>query len=661
MSFTCFFWYFYIKLKIELKQVLSILLLLITQSLCGQCDSLLALLMNTNEPSGIKEINQKILDQGNFVKTCYPRLFQAYQKNIDEKRLTDLMLRVVSKLTTIGENKEAINLGLLLHRNLKNETGNDTKLGNLTNQISNSYVYLNKLDSVMYYADLCERYYVKAGEVELLFRPNYNKYLMYLALKNYKKADYYLNKSYSYVKDSKNRMNKGFVLHSILVALKSRGDDKIFEQYLKEYILFKKQGKGLSDMLHLGMDDFFDDQVKGKATLERVIKILMKDSLNQNMPEGFRGAVLGGMYERDKEYEKAENLYLGLLKQNGGSFDRKTLYLNLYELYKKKGEEHKAFNVIEKYIILQDSSFQQIFDGKIADYEVKYKTHEKEKELLKKDLELSRSKNRQRSLIGLAFFLTTLGGVGYYIYRRKLKHQREMVEKDALIQKQRIADLEQKNKLLALNSMIEGQESERLRIAQDLHDGLGGLLTTVKAHFNAIEREIANIKEMNIYAKTNQLIDEACVEVRRIAHDMVPYSLKMNGLEGVLSDIRQTVLGKGIQCDVDIHNVKEEVLGEQKVVMIYRIIQEVVTNALKHSGASHILIQLVGHENGLNVMIEDNGKGFDVNQLLQGKGLGLKSIESRVKYLEGTMNIDSTPNQGTTINIEIPLYQINTN
>lgn len=236
-----------------------------------------------------------------------------------------------------------------------------------------------------------------------------------------------------------------------------------------------------------------------------------------------------------------------------------------------------------------------------------------------------------------------------------------MVEKDALIQKQRIADLEQKNKLLALNSMIEGQESERLRIAQDLHDGLGGLLTTVKAHFNAIEREIANIKEMNIYAKTNQLIDEACVEVRRIAHDMVPYSLKMNGLEGVLSDIRQTVLGKGIQCDVDIHNVKEEVLGEQKVVMIYRIIQEVVTNALKHSGASHMLIQLVGHENGLNVMIEDNGKGFDVNQLLQGKGLGLKSIESRVKYLEGTLNIDSTPNQGTTINIEIPLYQINTN
>ncbi|HRG66667.1 MAG TPA: ATP-binding protein, partial [Saprospiraceae bacterium] len=494
---------------------------------------------------------------------------------------------------------------------------------------------------------------------EVLWRPNFNKYRIYLALKNYKKADYYLNKSYNYVKDSPNRMNKGFVLHSVLVALKARGDQKVFEKYLKEYILFKKQGKGLSDMRHLGMDDYFTNQEEAKQTLERIVQTMIKDSISAERVS-YRSMVLSELYEEDNEFAKAEQLYLKMLNLKPTAQEKKNLYINLYRMYKKKGDQQKAYKAIENYIAVQDSSFQQIFDGKIADYEVKYKTQEKERELLKKDLELTKSKNRQRSLIGLAFFLTTLGGVGYYIYRRKLKHQREMVEKDALIQKQRIADLEQKNKLLALNSMIEGQESERLRIAQDLHDGLGGLLTTVKAHFNAIEREIANIKEMNIYEKTNQLIDEACVEVRRIAHDMVPYSLKMNGLQGVLADIRQTVLGKGIHCDVDIHNVKEEVLGEQKVVMIYRIIQEVVNNALKHSGASHMLIQLVGHENGLNVMIEDNGKGFDVNQLLQGKGLGLKSIESRVKYLEGNLNIDSTPNQGTTINIEIPLYPINT-
>ncbi len=625
----------------------------------GQCENLLAELDTTKNEARIKEIYKIIAVEHFGGSVCELAVFERFKAAPKEPKIMDLMLRMISNSLTGSDNKKIFNWGLPAWKALKNQKDIDSKLAMLTNNISNGYINVDKLDSALYFTHLCEDFYSKGSDQEVLWRPNFNKYRIYLALKNYKKADYYLNKSYSYVKDSPNRMNKGFVLHSVLVALKARGDQKVFEKYLKEYILFKKQGKGLSDMRHLGMDDYFTNQEEAKQTLERIVQTMIKDSISAERVS-YRSMVLSELYEEDNEFAKAEQLYLKMLNLKPTAQEKKNLYINLYRMYKKKGDQQKAYKAIENYIAVQDSSFQQIFDGKIADYEVKYQTQEKERELLKKDLELTKSKNRQRSLIGLAFFLTTLGGVGYYIYRRKLKHQREMVEKDALIQKQRIADLEQKNKLLALNSMIEGQESERLRIAQDLHDGLGGLLTTVKAHFNAIEREIANIKEMNIYEKTNQLIDEACVEVRRIAHDMVPYSLKMNGLEGVLADIRQTVLGKGIHCDVDIHNVKEEVLGEQKVVMIYRIIQEVVNNALKHSGASHMLIQLVGHESGLNVMIEDNGKGFDVNQLLQGKGLGLKSIESRVKYLEGNLNIDSTPNQGTTINIEIPLYPINT-
>ncbi len=624
----------------------------------GQCENLLAELDTTKNEARVKEIYKSIAFDHFGGAACEDIVFDRFKTNPTEPRIMELVLKMISNSMTRSDLYKIFEWGLPAWKALKNQKNMDPKLSMLANNISNGYINVDKLDSALYFTQLSEHYITEGEDKEQLWRPNFNKYRIYLALKNYKKADYYLNKSYSYVKDSPNRMNKGFVLHSVLVALKARGDKDVFEKYLKEYIQFKKQGKGLSDMRHLGMDDYFTNKEEAKNTLERIVQSMIKDSIKNEIMT-YRSMVLSQLYEEDEEYVKAEKLYMDMLKHNPIAQERKNLYINLYHMYKKKGDQQKAYKAIENYIAVQDSSFQQIFDGKIADYEVKYKTHEKEKELLKKDLELTKSKNKQRNLAGLAFFLTTLGGVVYYIYRRKLKHQREMVEKDALIQKQRIADLEQKNKLLALNSMIEGQESERLRIAQDLHDGLGGLLTTVKAHFNAIEREIANIKEINIYEKTNQLIDEACVEVRRIAHDMVPYSLKMNGLEGVLSDIRQTVLGKGIQCDIDIHNVNEEVLGEQKVVMIYRIIQEVVNNALKHSGASHMLIQLVGHEYGLNVMVEDNGKGFDVNQLLQGKGLGLKSIESRVKYLEGNMNIDSTPNQGTTINIEIPMLQIN--
>jgi len=211
------------------------------------------------------------------------------------------------------------------------------------------------------------------------------------------------------------------------------------------------------------------------------------------------------------------------------------------------------------------------------------------------------------------------------------------------LQLQKIKELEQNNKLLSLNSMLEGQEVERLRIAQDLHDGLGGLLTTVKAHFNTIEKEIDNIKNINLYEKTNKLIDEACIEVRRIAHDMVPHSIKISGLRG------------GLECEIDIHGQKLDHLPAEKASMIYRIIQETTNNAVKHAKANKLFIQLLEHENNLHITVEDDGQGFDINNILSKKGMGLKNIDSRINYLSGKINYDSSPNHGTTVNIEIPI------
>lgn len=209
--------------------------------------------------------------------------------------------------------------------------------------------------------------------------------------------------------------------------------------------------------------------------------------------------------------------------------------------------------------------------------------------------------------------------------------------------------------MLALNSMIEGQETERLRIAQDLHDGLGGLLTTVKAHFNAIEREINAVKNLNVYDKTNELIDKACVEVRRIAHNMVPHSIQLSGLQGALEDLKHSIESRGLQCDLELHQLDKLELSQEKASMVYRIVQEVTNNAIKHSEASNIFLQLMYIENNLHITIEDNGKGFDINQVVNNKGMGLKSIDSRVKYLNGTVHYDSSPNHGTTVNIEVPV------
>jgi signal transduction histidine kinase len=184
---------------------------------------------------------------------------------------------------------------------------------------------------------------------------------------------------------------------------------------------------------------------------------------------------------------------------------------------------------------------------------------------------------------------------------------------------------------------------------------LGGLLTTVKAHFSTIQREMESLQNIGIFDRTTHLIDEACQEVRRIAHGMVPHSIQISGLIGALEELVDTLNLQGMICDLEVHQFPEGKLNEQKAAMIYRIIQELTQNAVKHGAATKMHIQLLGHEGRLHIMVEDNGHGFDVDSAGQQKGLGLKSIDSRIKYLGGTIQFDSSPQHGTVVNMEIPV------
>ena len=242
--------------------------------------------------------------------------------------------------------------------------------------------------------------------------------------------------------------------------------------------------------------------------------------------------------------------------------------------------------------------------------------------------------------------------MSFLFFRKRLKDQKTIASQKEAIQHQEIRELQQENKLLALNSMIEGQEAERLRIAKDLHDSLGGLLSTVKAHFGTIQKEIEQLEKLNITEKTNELIDEACIEVRRISHNMMPHALSISGLEGALEDMTESLNEEGYQTTLEISGLSEKI-KPTKEVMIYRLLQEVISNIRKHAEAKSILIQVLGHQKELNIIIEDDGKGFNYEKALEKGGLGLKSINSRVQFLDGTIHWDSQIGQGTTITINI--------
>lgn len=323
----------------------------------------------------------------------------------------------------------------------------------------------------------------------------------------------------------------------------------------------------------------------------------------------------------------------------------------LYEAYKAKGMYEKALVNFESYTVAKDSVLNKKNIKRITQIEMQYEFNKKKQEqekILQKEKELKKNILIGSIIIGV-FLLTII-----FFLRKRIQYKNKLAQQTEAIQKQKITELQQKNKLLALNSMIEGQEAERLRIAKDLHDSLGGLLSTVKAHFTSIQNEITQLEQLNLTETTNSLIDEACIEVRRISHNMMPHALSISGLEGALEDITSNLREEGYEATLEISKIPP--LETTKEVMIYRLLQEIISNIRKHAQAKAILIQLMGHQNVLHIMVEDDGVGFNYDAVANKGGLGLKSINSRVQFLDGTIDWDSQVGSGTTISINLPTH-----
>lgn len=316
----------------------------------------------------------------------------------------------------------------------------------------------------------------------------------------------------------------------------------------------------------------------------------------------------------------------------------------LYKVERALGNSKESLAYFEKYTTLKDSIFNEKNIRRLTQMSMQYDFDKKEAE----QQEIIKAKDRKRNLllIGvsvlLVFSLLLLA-----FYRKRLKYRKTIAKQNEILKNQEIKELEQQNRLTAINSMINGQEKERSRIAKDLHDGLGSLLTSVKSHFLATQDDkISNEKTVT---KTASLIDQACSEVRRISHNMMPHALTISGIQDSIKDI-------AARLEIDNYNVTLEInslpkLTDTQEVMIYRLIQEIVSNIKKHAEAKNIFIQLFSHNKAVHLIVEDDGKGFDITKVRIKKGLGLKNIESRVAYLNGTIDWDSKKGSGTTVNI----------
>ena len=208
-----------------------------------------------------------------------------------------------------------------------------------------------------------------------------------------------------------------------------------------------------------------------------------------------------------------------------------------------------------------------------------------------------------------------------------------------------------------MQTLIENQqivETERSRLAKDLHDGLGGLLSGIKLTLNSVADKVPE-KNTALFTRVGNQLDTAIREMRRVAHNMMPEALLKFGFGEAIQDycdgINESNLVKMKYTQIG----SLQGLTQSAEIVLYRIVQELTNNALKHAVAKNIFIQITKHLRGITVTVEDDGNGFDTAAVSAGKGQGLKNVQARIDYLKGSYDIRSEKGNGTSINIEIPV------
>ncbi len=342
------------------------------------------------------------------------------------------------------------------------------------------------------------------------------------------------------------------------------------------------------------------------------------------------------------------------------------LLLDLYEQaadnYASMDEYQTAYNYQQLFTQLQDSLYTVQRKAEIDKLLAKNQMMEKEAELAELKKEKIKDEvqiDKKSTLLNSFYFagILTLFGIYFIIrfYQQQIKLKDMIALKNGEINRQKIVELENNLKIETMHSMLSGQEVERERVAKDLHDSLGGLLSTVKLQFESVQTQVTNLMNIKSYQKATQLLDEACQEVRNISNNMQPGSLNKLGLVAAIKDLTNRFQGDHYP-DIDFqHYGMDKKLESTTRLMVYRIIQELLTNSIKHADANEILIQLTRQENELIIMVEDDGKGYDMENVKKGMGTG--NIASRINYLKGDLSIHSVKDNGTTTMITIPLEE----
>ncbi|MBK8369323.1 MAG: sensor histidine kinase [Bacteroidetes bacterium] len=464
-------------------------------------------------------------------------------------------------------------------------------------QLGHSYYYLFKKQKALHYFKLSALYGEKCNLDTILSKCYRNLGAMYIELNNADSATYY----FTLAKPILKKLNNPTDLTSFYALLSAF--------YLETYP-DKKQ-------CELALDSSFYYAKKSNNN-QQLGYCHMKKGLYYRHYEDYKKAA--------SEYNIATNYYLSDKSTEGLMY----AYEQLAFVYKMQINADSCFYFFSKFKYLRDSVYSKKTAENIAKYESLFETKKKEIENL--DL---KQKNQQLFWL-IIFGVIIAAGTSFFIFKIKSIRKQKIFD-EQLREQQRLRFLE----------VMQVQEQERTGIASDLHDGVGHLLSAIKLNVSALSKQ--NQGDINITNNLNDIIDTASLEVRQISHQLMPQSLSELGLLTSLNELAHRINKSNSIVLLVKSNIENISLSKKSQIVVYRIIQEILNNIIKHSGAKTIQINVTCDDPKLILSITDDGKFFDSKLIRSTEGIGWKNIKARIELFNGMYEIISSNTNGTKI------------
>lgn len=619
-------------------------------------DSLLNLLSTAKEDTNkvllyIEIGNQYELDDFNTAAHYY-LLAKDLSQQLNYKRG---IVKFVANYTAILNVKGAFDSSLLLNKQaiqISHELNDDLLLAKATANTGNCFNYLGQYDSAAYYYETAKSYFEKIQDGYFVARMNDLIQNVFWKLNQFAKGISYGKEASQYFRTEGKEMELGQALVNLANNYQSlQIVDSAMSCYKEGLAIGQRTGfkrLELTCLLGLGAIYFHRYEAENMQPFYQKSFALSKE-ISDVEGEIISGRGMALYYLLKKDFAKAKN-YISESIRMADSVDLKSEKVAglkvMANILFASNDIVGAEKLLDSSQVLENQLTGEEIQNKTLLIEKKFETQKKETQIQLQKAQLRHKNTLNYVFAGTALAILLISLLGYRNYKNKQR-----------LQQTKIDELEKEKQLTATEAVLKGEEQERTRLAKDLHDGLGGMLSGIKFSLSNMKGNLIMTPDnAQAFERSIDMLDSSIKEMRRVAHNMMPEVLVKYGLDTALKEFCNEIDQSGV-IHTNYHSMGMDKISVEQTsaITIYRIVQELVNNAIKHAAATNVLVQTQYSETEKNISItvEDDGKGFDKEALKKASGIGWSNIQNRVDFLKGKIDVQTGEGKGTSVLIEV--------